>query len=183
MPKGKSRLLRITTKNEGQILDESNGLEAKISKDETRTTITMDLEIPPLPIRVCLQDPTLHIGITISIREDLITNTQIRHSIEAVQNELEVNPSIIRMEIGETMETFLVLHRLQGETSHKRTHIANQEVISLTALVSADLAIDLQLVLHLTNRSSHKAKIRHNLTLFASPQLTIPLMNYQIFAR
>ena len=30
LPKGKSRLLRITTKNEDQIMDQSNGIEAKI---------------------------------------------------------------------------------------------------------------------------------------------------------
>ena len=36
-----------------------NGLEAKISKEETRTILAVDsFEIPPLVITVCLQDQT-----------------------------------------------------------------------------------------------------------------------------
>ena len=81
------------------------------------------------------------------------------------------------------MDFFFSLHRFKEKTSHKITPIANQEVTNLTTLLSADLITDLRLVLHLTNTSSHKAKIRHHLVLFASPHLTIPLVNYQSFAR
>ena len=57
----KSRLLKITTKNEDQIMDRSNGLEAKISKEEIRITKMMDLqEIFLHLIETCLQGLTSH---------------------------------------------------------------------------------------------------------------------------
>ena len=80
------------------------------------------------------------------------------------------------METGETMEIFLVLHRLRGEAFHKKIHTANQEVISLTILFSADLTIDLRLVLNVTNKNFHKTITRRHLRWFTLPQLTIPLM-------
>ena len=81
----KSRLLRTTTKNEDQIMDQNNWLEANTFKEETRTTITMDLrEIPLLFIRVSLQDQTSHMGTTIRTMEDYMINVQISHSIEAM---------------------------------------------------------------------------------------------------
>ena len=165
-------------------MDRNNGLEAKISKEETRTTITMgSAEIFPLPTRFSLQDSTLHMGITIRIREDHMTKDQISHSKEATVPDLEMNLSTIRKEAGETMEDSLVLHRPKGETSHKTFHTANQEVIGLTTLPSADLTIDLRLVSRLMNKSFRKTIIRHHLLWFASPQPTIPLTNCRIFAR
>ena len=76
-----------------------------------------------------------------------MTKAQISHSIEAMETDLEMNLSTNRSETGETLNTFLVLHRLKEETSHKITPIAHQEVINLTTLRSADLTMDLQLVL------------------------------------
>ena len=158
-------------------MDRNNGLEAKISKEETRTTTTMDSgEIPPLPTRVSLQGPTSHMRTITRTTEDHMINAQISHSIEMTEIDLEMNLLTTRMGTGETMEIFLVLHRLKEETSHKITPTANQEVINLTTLLSADLTTDLRLVLHLTNTSSQKARIRHHLMSFASPPLTIPLM-------
>ena len=62
----KSPLLRITTKNEYQTMDQNNGLEVRISREETRTLPTLDLgEVPLMPTRVSLQEPTLHVGTTI----------------------------------------------------------------------------------------------------------------------
>ena len=102
-------------------MDQNNGLEAKISKEETRTLLRIDLgEVPLLCTRISPQDPTLHIVTTIRILEYQIFNAQISHSIEAMQTDLEMNPLTIRMEAGERMETFLVFRRLQGETSHKK---------------------------------------------------------------
>ena len=43
LPRKELRLLRITTKNEDQTMDQNNGLEAKISKEETRTLPTIGL--------------------------------------------------------------------------------------------------------------------------------------------
>ena len=104
-------------------------------------------------------------------------NVQINHSIEG----MELDLSAIRMETGEPLEFFLVLHRLQGETSHKTFHTANQVVINPTNLFSADLTIDLRMVSQLTNKNIHKAITRRHLMWFASPQPTITLMNYQTF--
>ena len=142
-------------------MDQNNGLEAKISKGETRTLLTIALgEVPLMPTRISLRDPTLHIGTTIRIMEDHMTKAQISHSIEAMETDLEMNLSTIRMETGETMELFLVLRRLKEETSHKITPIAHQEVINLTTLRSADLTIDLQLVLRPMNKSVRKTITR-----------------------
>ena len=145
-------------------MDQNNGLEAKISKEETRTLPTVDLgEVPLMPTRISLQDSTLHIGITVRMMEDHMTNAQISHSIETMETDLEMNLSTIRTETGGTRETFLVLHRLQGETSHKIIPIANQEVINLTTLRSADLTIDLRLALRPMNRNFRRTIIRHRL--------------------
>ena len=83
--KKNSSLLRITTKNEDQIMDQNNGLEVKISKEETRTTITMDLgESPPLPTRIFLQGQNSHMGTTVRSMEDHMINVKISHSVEAM---------------------------------------------------------------------------------------------------
>ena len=184
LPRKGSRLLRITTKNEDQTTVQNNGREAKISKEETRTLLTIDLgEVPLKPNRNSHQDPTLHIGTTIRILEDHMTKAQISHSKEAMETDLEMNLSTTRMKTRETMETFLVLHRPKGETSDKIFPIANQEVINLTTLLSADLKTDLRRVLRLTNTSSPNAIIRHHLMSFASPPLALPLLKYRTFAR
>ena len=99
-----------------------------------------------------------------------------------METDPELDLSTIRIETGETTGTLLVLHRPKVETSHKIIPTVNQEVINLSSLPSADLTTDLRLVLHPTNKSSHEAIIRHHLMWLASPQLTILIMNYQIFA-
>ena len=165
-------------------MDQNNGLEARIFKNETRTSVTIDLgEVPLMPTKISLQDPTLRIGITTLITEDHMTNAQVSHSIETMETDLEMDPPTIRMGTGETMETFPVLHRLKGETSRRIIRTANQEVISPATLLSADVTIDPQLVLHPTNKDSHKPITRPPLTWFGSPQPTMLLTNYQMSAR
>ena len=47
-------------------MDQNNGPEAKIFKEETRTLLTIDLgEVPLLLTRISLQDQTSHMGITV----------------------------------------------------------------------------------------------------------------------
>ena len=103
--------------------------------------------------------------------------------IEAMEIDLEMDLSANRMVTGETMENFPVLHRHKVDTSHKIIHTANQQVINLTILPSADLTIDLRLVLHPRNKNVHKTIARHPLILFDSPEPTIPLMNCQTSVR
>ena len=184
LPKGKSRLLRITTKNEDQNKDQSDELEAKISKEEIIITILMNLQGTFLHlIEISLQSQTLHMRTITRTTEDHMTNAQTNQSIEMMEIDLEMNLSTTRMGTGETMEVFLVLHRLKEETSHKRTPVANQELINLTSLHSADLKIDLRLVLSPMNKSFRRTIIRYHLMWFASPQPMIPLTNCRTFAR
>ena len=47
-------------------MDQNNGSEAKISKAENRTLLTIDSgEVPLIPTKISLQDPTLHIVTTV----------------------------------------------------------------------------------------------------------------------
>ena len=95
-------------------MDQNNGIEARISKEETRTILTMDLEeIPPTLIRISPQDQTSHMGITVQTMEDHMISAQINHSIETMETDLETDLSTIRMGTGETMEIFLIPHRLK----------------------------------------------------------------------
>ena len=165
-------------------MDWSNVLEAKISREEIRITVMMDLQETFLHlIEIFLQGPTSYVRTIIRTTEYHMINAQTSHSIEITEIDLELNLSTTRMGTGETMEIFLVLHRLKEETSHKITLIANQEVINLTTLRSADLTIDLRPVSRPMNKNFRKTIIRHHLMWFASPQLLIPLKNYRIFAR
>ena len=179
-PRKESRLLKTTTKNEDKTMDQNNGLKAMIFKEETRTLLTIDLgEVPLLLTRISLQDQTSQMGITIRTMEDHMINAQVNRSIETIETGLEMDLSTIRVETGETMESFLVLHRPKGETSHKISDIANQEVTSLTILLFADLTINLQLISRLTNKRSRKTIIRFHLLWFALPQPTKPLRKNQ----
>ena len=141
-------------------MDQNKGLEAKISKGETRILLTRDLgEHLLLPTGISLQDQTLQMGITIRIMrimEDRMINAKISHITETMEIDLETDLSTTRMGTGETMQIFLALHRFKGETTRRIIRTANQEVISPTTLLSEDLTIDLRLVLRPTNKNFRK---------------------------
>ena len=84
------------------------------------------------------------------------------------------NGSFNNQKRKKTREIFLVLHRLKGETSHRKVHTANQRVINLTILLSVDLPIDLRLVSRLTSKKFHKTIDTRHPMWSASLQLTIP---------
>ena len=144
-------------------MDRNNGLEAKISREETRTTKTMGLEIPPIITRTSLQDQSLHTGIIAQIMGDHLIDAHISHLIETLEIDLGMVLSTTRMGTGETMEIFLSLHRLKEENIRRIVHTANQEVISPIILRSADLTIDLRLVLRHMNKVFRGTIIRHHL--------------------
>ena len=149
MPRKKSRLLRNTRKNEVQTMDQNKGLEAKTSRREIRTTRIMDLqEIVPHLIRIFPQGQTSHMGTTTRAMEDHMINAQISHSKTTIETDFGTNLLTDRMDIGETMGTFPLPRRLQGETSHEINHTANQEVINPTTLLFSDLTINLRPGLH-----------------------------------
>ena len=165
-------------------MDQTKGLETRISKEETRTKLTMGLgEIPPILIRISLQDQTSRMGITIRIIKEHMINAQINHSKETMEIDLEIDLSTIRMETGEKMENIIVLHRPKGEISRKIIHTANQQVINQTILLSADLTTDLQPGSHSANKNSHKTITKRHLMWFVSLRSTIPLTNYQTSVR
>ena len=156
-------------------MDQNNGLEAKIFKDETRTLAMIDSgEVHLIATKISLRDPTLHIETTVRTIVDHLINVQISHLIGTMETDPDMNLSTTRMGTGGTMGTFLVLHQIQEETSHKTIPIAHQEMNSLTALRSADLTIDLQQTLHPMNRNFRRAIIRLHLMWFASPQPMMP---------
>ena len=156
-------------------MDQNNGLEAKISREETRTLPMLDSrEVPLTATKISLQDPTLHIGTTVRTIKDHLTNAQSSHSIETMETDPDMNLSTTRMGNGGTMETFLLLRQIQEETSHKTIPIAKQQMNNLTTLRSADLTMDLQQTLHPMNRNFRRIIIRHHLMWFISPQPMIP---------
>ena len=156
-------------------MDQNNGLEPKIFKDETRTLAMIDSgEVPLIATKISLQDPTSHIGTTVRTIDDHLINVQISHSIETMETDPDMNLSTTRIGTGGTMETFLVLHQIQEETFHKTIPIAHQEMKNLTTLRSADLTIDLQQTLHPMNRNFRRTIIRHRLMWFVSLQPMIP---------
>ena len=109
-------------------------------------------------------------GLIAQTMEHQLINAQFSRSKETMEIYPEVDLSATRMETGGIMETFLVLHQIQENTSHKITPIANQEVINLTTLRTADLTIDLRLALRPMNKNFRRWTIRHHLMWFASPQ-------------
>ena len=164
-------------------MDQNNGLEAKISKEEIRITILMDLQGIFLHlIETPLQGPTSHMKTNTRTKEDHTINAQVSHSIDLTEINFEMNLLTTRMGTGETMEIFLVPHPFKEETSQEITPIANQEVINLTTLRSTDLTIDQRLALRPMNKTFRRTIFRHHLMWFASPQPVIPLTNYWIFA-
>ena len=147
----KSPSLKTITKNEDQIMDRNNGLEAKISRVEARTKIMMNFgAIPPPLIRVSFQGYLLPMGTTVRTTEDHMINAQTSNSIEMTEIDLGMVLPTTRTGTGETMEFFVVPHRLKGETFHKIIHTASLEVINLTISPSADLTTGPRLVLKWT---------------------------------
>ena len=156
-------------------MDQNNGLKAKIFKDETRTLAMIDSgEVPLTATKISLQDPTLHIGTTVRMIDDHLINVQISHLLGTMETDPDMNLSTTRMGTGGTMGTFLVLHQIQEETSHKTIPIAQQEMNNLTTLRFADLTIDLQQTLHLTNRNFRRTIIRHHRMWFVLLQPMMP---------
>ena len=88
-------------------MDQSNGIEAKISKEEIRITIMMYLEeIFPHLIKTPLHVPTSHMRTITRTTEDHMISAQINHLIEMMEIDLEMDLSTTGMGTGETMEIF-----------------------------------------------------------------------------
>ena len=89
-------------------MDQNNGLDARISREEIRFTIMMGLQETFLHlIEFSLQGPTSHIRTISRTREDHMINAQTSHLMEKMQIDLEMTLATTRMRTGETMEFFL----------------------------------------------------------------------------
>ena len=142
-------------------MDQNNGPEAKIFKDDTRTLTMIDSgAVHLIATKIFLRDPTLHIEPTVRTIDDHLINAQISHLIETMETDPDMNLSTTRM------GTFLVLRQIQEETSHKTIPIAHQEMNTLITSHSADLTIDLPQTLHPMNRNFRRTIIRHHLMWF-----------------
>ena len=108
-------------------------------------------------------------------------NAQINHSTETVEKDRQMGLSTIRIKAGNTLEKFLVLHWIKGEISDSKIHTADQELINLSTLLSADLTIDRRVVSHLTNKNSQKTISRCPPKWCTLLQPTIQLANYSDF--
>ena len=123
LPRGKSRILRIKAKNEEQIMDRNNGLEAKVSKEETRTTIMMDSgELPPPNIKVSLQGQSLHMGTIVRTTEDHMISSQNTHSIETMEIDLVMELLTTRIGTGETMHISRLPSIQRGDFSQSSSY-------------------------------------------------------------
>ena len=117
-------------------MDQNNGPEAKVFKDETRTLTMIDSgEVPLIATKISLQDPALHIEITVRTIDDHLINVQISHLIETMETDPDMNLSTTRVGTGGTMGSFVVLHQIQEQTSHKIIPIVHQEMNNLTTLI------------------------------------------------
>ena len=111
LPRKKSPLLRITTRNEDQTMDRNNGPEVRISKEGTTTIIMMSSgEMPPIITSNSLPDQTSHMGMIAQTMGDPVISAKISHLTETMEIDLEMDFLTTLMGIGETMGIFLVRH-------------------------------------------------------------------------
>ena len=181
LPKRMSQLPKTITENKNWAMDQNNRLGATQFK-EAWTTLTMELwEILLQLIRPFL--PNSAYG---------TNNANNRRSYDRRPNQsFEKNDwsrprnGSFNIESENWLNTgfFPVLHWSKRKTSHKTIHTANQEVITLTILLSEYLTIERRMVVHLRNRNCHKTITRRYPMWSASLQLTILLFNYQTFVR
>ena len=134
----------------------------------------MDLEVPPNKYQNFSPRPSSAYGNNRPNNGRSFDQRPNQSLIETMEIDPEMDPGTIRMETGRPMETFLASHQIPEETSHKIIPTANQEVINLTTLRSADLTINLRLPLRPMNRNFSRTIFRHHLMWFISPQPMIP---------
>ena len=91
---------------------------------------------------------------------------------------VEMDLSTITMGIDETREIFLLLFRLEEESSQGAIQMDSQDMINLTIFISADPTVDR----HLTEKKTLKTITRPHLIVFTSQQSTTISRNDQIFS-
>ena len=134
-------------------------------------------------IKTFLIDLVPIMGKTTRTVEDHLTDDQINSPTETMETELIMGISIVKVELGETMEIFLARHLDTGGTSLKEILSVDPNPFNREIRHLGDQIITQPIVLPLTNKNFRKTAIRHQQTWFASPPLMIVLTNYQSFVR
>ena len=150
-------LHKIIIKKEDRAMDPDNGITIKI--------LLIDL----VPI----------MGKTTRTVDDHLTDDQINSSTEMMETGLIMEISIVKVELGETIEIFLARHLDMAGTSHKETLSVDFNPFNREIRPFEDQMVTQPIILPLTNKNFRKTTIRHQQTWFASPPLMIVLTNYQ----
>ena len=115
--------------------------------------------------------------------DDYWTVDQTNSPIGTMEIDRIMGISIVKVELGEIMKTFLVHHLDKDGTSIKVILSVDLSLFSLEIRHLEDQMLTKSLVPLLTNRNFRKATIKHQRTWFVSPPLMIALMNYRNFVR
>ena len=148
-------------KKEDQAMDPGNGI--------TINTLLTDL-IPSMGRRTRTVD-------------DYLTDDQTNSPRETMEIDRVMGISMVKVELGEIMEIFLVHHLDKDGNFLKVVLPVDLTPFSLEIRHLEDQMLTQSLVPPLTNRNFRKATIKHHWTWFVSPPLMIGLMNYQNFVR
>ena len=115
--------------------------------------------------------------------DDHLTDDQINFSTEMMETGLIMEISIVKVELGETIEIFLALHLNTDGTPFKEILSVDLNPFNREIRHLGDQTVTQPIVLPLTNKNFRKTTTRHQQTWFASPPLMIVLTNYQNFVR
>ena len=157
LQKKEFHLPKIIIKKEDQAMDPDNGITIK--------TLVTDL----IPI----------IGRRTRTVDDYWTGDQTKSLIGTMEIDRIMGISIVKVELGEIMKSFLV-HPLDKDGTFLKVILSvDLSLFSLESRHLEDQMLTQSLVPLLTNRNFRKATIKHQRTWFASPPLMIVLTNYQ----
>ena len=161
-PQGKELpLLKIIIKKEDQAMGRDSRITIKffpteINRIMDRTTRTVD---------------------------DYSTDDQINSPTDAMEIDRIIGISVIKVELGEIMETFLVRHLDKDGTFLRVILSVDLNLFNLESRNLEGQMVTQTLVLLLTNKNFRKATFKHQQTWFASPLLMTALTNYRNFVR
>ena len=134
-------------------------------------------------IKTLLTDLVPIMGRTTRTVDDHLTDDQTNSPTETREIDRIMGISIVKVELGETMEIFLARHLDKGGTSLKVFRCVDPNLFNRGIRHLEDQIVTQPLVPPLTNKNIRKAIIKHQRMWFASPPLMIALTNYQNFVR
>ena len=115
--------------------------------------------------------------------DDYLTDDQTNSPTETMEIERTMGISIVKVELGEILETSLVRHLDKDGTSLKVILSVDLNPFNREIRHLEDQMVTRPLVPPLTNKNFRTAIIKHQRTWFVSPPLMIALTHYQNFVR